>query len=114
LTAIDPVSGEVRWSFDVPYPHDAGALVTAGGLVFSAFADRQFRALDASTGDVLWTQVLTAHSDSAPITFEVDDRQYVAILAGRDTPVHSLPESGLPDSIAGPATLFVFTLPQSD
>src|SRR5690606_39453980 len=24
LTAIDPMTGEVAWAFDVPYPHDAG------------------------------------------------------------------------------------------
>lgn len=114
LTALDPVTGDVKWSFDLPYPHDAGALVTAGGLVFSAFADRQFRAFDATTGDVLWTQVLTAHSDSSPITFEVDGVQYVAIMAGRDTPVHSLPASGLPDSVPGSATLFVFSLAGTD
>jgi glucose dehydrogenase len=85
-------------------------LVTAGGLVFSAFADRQFRAFDAASGEVLWSQVLTAHSDSAPITYELGGVQYLAIMAGRDTPVHSLPVSGLPDSIPGPATLFVFSL----
>lgn len=111
LTAIDPVNGEIAWSFDVAYPHDSGVLATAGGLVFSAFADRQFRAFDAANGEVLWSQVLTAHSDAAPITYEVDGVQYIAVLAGRDTPVASLPEAGLPDSITGPATLFAFALP---
>ncbi len=111
LSAIDPVTGEVAWSFDVPYPHDAGALATAGGLVFSAFADRQFRAFDASTGEVLWSQVLSAHSDAAPITYEAGGVQYVAVMAGRDTPVPGLPESGLPPSLTGPATLFAFALP---
>lgn len=111
LTAIDPVTGDVAWSFDVPYPHDAGALATAGGLVFSAFADRQFRAFDATTGEVLWSQPLTAHSDAAPITYLAGGVQYVAVMAGRDAPVQSLPASGLPASITGPAVLFAFALP---
>jgi len=111
LTALDPTTSEVAWSFDVPYPHDSGALVSAGGLVFSAFADRQFRAFDAATGELLWSQVLTAHSDAAPITYEAGGVQYVAVMAGRDTSVAGLPESGLPASITGPAMLFAFALP---
>ena len=111
LTAIDPATGAVAWSFDLPYPHDAGALATAGDLVFSAFADRLFRAFDARTGEVLWTQALTAHADSAPITYAVDGVQYVAVLAGRDTGAASLPSAGLPPTLTGPATLFVFALP---
>lgn len=110
LTAIDPGSGAVAWSFETPYPHDAGALATAGGLVFSAFADRRFRAFDAYTGEVLWSTLLAAHSDAAPITYAVDGVQYVAVLAGRDAPTPSLPASGLPASEAGPAVLYVFAL----
>ncbi len=113
LTAIEPASGDVAWSFDVAYPHDSGVLVTAGDLVFSAFADRLFRAFDAESGDVLWSQLLSAHADAAPITYAVDGVQFVAVLAGRDTSVGSLPASGLPPSVAGPATLFVFALPSS-
>jgi PQQ-dependent dehydrogenase (methanol/ethanol family) len=111
LTAIDPASGAVAWSFDVPYAHDAGVLVTAGGLVFSAFSDRIFRAFDAATGDVLWSQVLTAHSDAAPIAYAVDGVQYVAVMAGRDVGALSLPSAGLPVTVTGPAALFVFALP---
>ena len=111
LTAIDPATGAVAWSFDLPYPHDAGALATAGDLVFSAFADRLFRAFDARTGEVLWAQALTAHADSAPITYAVDGVQYVAVLAGRDTGAPSLPAAGLPPTLTGPATLFAFALP---
>lgn len=111
LTAIDPISGSIAWNYDVPYPHDSGVLATAGGLVFSAFADRQFRAFDAATGEELWSQVLTAHSDAAPITYEVNGVQYLAVMAGRDSPVSGLPEAGLPESITGPATLFAFELP---
>jgi PQQ-dependent dehydrogenase (methanol/ethanol family) len=113
LTAIDPATGAVAWSFDLPYPHDAGALATAGGLVFSAFADRLFRAFDAASGELLWSQVLTAHSDAAPITFAIDGIQYVAVMAGRDTGAASLPDLGLPATVTGPATLFVFALPDA-
>jgi PQQ-dependent dehydrogenase (methanol/ethanol family) len=111
LTAIDPITGAVAWSFDTPYPHDAGALATAGGLVFAGFADRIFRAFDASTGAVLWSQALSAHVDSAPITYQVAGVQYVSVIAGRDVGIAALPDAGLAPSVAGPATLFTFRLP---
>lgn len=113
LTALDPATGDVAWSFDLGYPHDAGALVTAGDLVFSGFADRLFRAFDAVTGEVLWSQALSAHTDAAPITYAVDGVQYVAILAGRDTSVGGVPAAGLPPTVTGPATLFAFALPRA-
>lgn len=113
LTAIDPLSGAVAWSFELPYPHDAGVLTTAGGLVFSAFADRVFRAFDAGSGALLWSHLLSAHSDAAPISYLVGGRQYVAVLAGRSTGVASIPALGLPATVPGPATLFAFALPEA-
>ena len=110
LSAIDPVSGEVVWEFISSYPHDAGVLATAGGLVFSAFADRAFRAFDAETGEVLFEQVLTSHGEGSPISYAVDGVQYVAVLVGHDSGVEGLPGAGLPRSVAGPAVLFVFAL----
>jgi PQQ-dependent dehydrogenase (methanol/ethanol family) len=110
LTAIDPVSGHVAWEFVLGYPHDAGVLATAGGLVFSAFADRTFRAFDAWTGAVLWEHVLTAHSDASPIVYEVAGVQYVAVMAGRDSSVTGIPRLDLPPTVVGGATVFVFSL----
>lgn len=111
LSAIDPVIGEVVWEFVTPYRHDAGVVTTATGLVISAFADRTLRIFDAATGDVLWDYVLPAHSDGTPLLFDVDGKPHLAILVGRDVGVPALPESGLPPSVAGPASLFVFRVP---
>ena len=110
LTAIDPRTGEVRWEFATPYPHDSGVLATGGGLVFSAFADRTFRAFDAATGEVLWRQVLTAHSDATPATYLAEGRQYVVIAVGHRTGRSAMPSAGLPSSVPGSIALFAFTL----
>ncbi|TVR87761.1 MAG: hypothetical protein EA416_14240 [Trueperaceae bacterium] len=110
LSAIDPISGAVVWEFASEYPHDAGVLATAGGLVFSVFADRVFRAFDAGTGAVLFEQVLTSHGDGSPITYEVDGTQYVAVIVGHASGVEGIPGTGLPRSVSGPAVLFVFAL----
>jgi PQQ-dependent dehydrogenase (methanol/ethanol family) len=111
LSAIDPVTGAVAWEFALPYPHDAGPLVTAGGVVFSAFSDRVFRAFDAASGDVLWQQVLTSHSEGGTITYQVEGRQYVAVLVGHDTGVAGIPALDLPRTVAGGPSVFVFALP---
>jgi len=116
LTAFDPVSGEVAWEFAYDYGHDAGPVVTAGGLVFSAFTDRNFRAFDAATGEVLWQQPLTAASNAGTITYAVDGKQYVATLVGKASassgqiPDYN-PNAGLPAVVLGNAALFVFALP---
>jgi quinoprotein glucose dehydrogenase len=55
-------------------------LVTAGGLVFAATAqDRQLRAYDRDTGDVVWSYTLPGGSEGIPATYEVGGRQYLAV-----------------------------------
>lgn len=118
LTAFDPVTGEVAWEFAYDYGYNAGPVVTGGGLVFSAFTDRIFRAFDAATGEVLFSQALTTGSYAGTITYAVDGKQYVATMVGAPgfsgAPV--LPDfnatlEGLVVPPAGNTTLFVFSLP---
>src|SRR5690606_4782049 len=60
-----------------------GALATAGGLVFTGGGtDNLFRALDARTGEVLWSFETQTAIVAPPISYEVDGRQYVAISVG--------------------------------
>lgn len=118
LSAFDPVTGEAVWEFTTDFGHDAGPVVTGGGLVFSAFMDRTFRALDAATGDVLWSFPVTTGSNAGSITYAVDGVQYVATVVGKtgfsNTPV--LPDynpyvDGLVVPPTGGVSVFVFKLP---
>lgn len=109
LSAIDPDTGEVVWEFGHGYSHNAGAVATGGGLVFSGFPDRVFRAFDAKSGELLWKQVLSAGMHSSPITYEVDGTQYVAVPAGTSAKFGA--QEGLPESVTGQPTMFVFALP---
>ena len=111
LTAIDPSTGEVAWEFTTPYRHDGGVIVTDTGLVISAFADRTLRIFSADTGAVLWSYVLPAHSDATPLLYEWNGAAHLAVLVGRDVGVPALPASGLPPSVTGAASLFVFRGP---
>jgi quinoprotein glucose dehydrogenase len=98
LTAIDLNSGKTAWKIPLgEYPELAaqgltgtgsenygGAVVTAGGLLFIGATnyDKVFRALDKTTGKVLWQTTLPAAGNATPATYEVNGRQYVVIAAG--------------------------------
>jgi alcohol dehydrogenase (cytochrome c) len=57
-------------------------LTTAGGLLFSAAADRYMRAYDVRDGRELWKMRLQDVPNAFPITYMVDGKQYVAMVAG--------------------------------
>jgi 3-hydroxyisobutyrate dehydrogenase-like beta-hydroxyacid dehydrogenase len=57
-------------------------LTTAGGLLFSGAADRYFRAFDDRDGTLLWETRLQDVPNAFPITYMVEGRQYVAMIAG--------------------------------
>lgn len=84
FVAFDPVSGERAWEYR---PEDgstmtASALATGGGIVFGGNANRRFFALDADNGEALWETRLNGDISGAPVTFEVDGKQYLAVGAG--------------------------------
>ena len=84
FVAFDPITGQRAWERRFPggAAMSAAALSTAGGLVFGGDAERRFFALDADTGAVLWETRLNGDISGAPVTFEVDGRQYLAVGAG--------------------------------
>ena len=90
----------------------ASALATAGGIVFGGTSDRQFFALDADTGALLWQTRLNGDVSGAPVTFEVNGRQYVAVAGGgRAAPTTSFgPLTGV-DVPQGSGVVWVFALP---
>ena len=51
----DPVTGKKTWEVVYKYPPMASLLTTKGGLVFVPGADGMFDALDAKTGEKLWS-----------------------------------------------------------
>ena len=57
-------------------------LTTGGGLVFTGFTDGTFVAYDDTTIEQLWKINVGTGFNAPPMTFEVDGKQYVAILSG--------------------------------
>ena len=115
FVAFNPVTGERAWDyrFDSGAPMTAAALSTAGGLVFGGTADRRLFALDAENGDMLWETRLNGDISGAPVTFEVDGRQYLAVGAGgrigQTTSYARLTGITLPQ---GSGVIWVFALPE--
>jgi quinoprotein glucose dehydrogenase len=96
LTAVNTTTGDLAWQIPLGIteglpegkqntgrPALAGAIVTAGGVLFvGSTDDNRFRAIEAKTGRQLWVTKLDRRANADPITYQgKDGRQYVAIVA---------------------------------
>ena len=82
LLAWDPVGQKEAWRVEYSSPWNGGTLATAGNLVFHGTADGRLVAYDAGTGEKLWDSPTGTGAVAAPMTYEVDGRQYVSIAVG--------------------------------
>jgi len=98
LTAVDLNKGSIAWQIplgEIPElaakgmkntgsENYGGPVVTAGGLIFIGATnyDRKFRALDKTTGELLWETELPAAGNATPAVYEINGRQFVVIAAG--------------------------------
>ena len=82
LLAWDPVAQESRWLVDYGNPPGGGTLTTAGNLVFQGRGDGHFAAFTADRGEKVWEIDLGNGILAPPVTYEIDGRQYLAILVG--------------------------------
>jgi quinoprotein glucose dehydrogenase len=125
IAGVDLVSGKLLWSkpfgtgrdigplkldvktmlpITIGTPTAGGAVTTRGGLVFiGGAAEHTFRALDAATGEELWSSRLATSANATPMTYRspVSGRQFVVVA-----------ESGRPAYGTQPGTkLIAFALP---
>jgi alcohol dehydrogenase (cytochrome c) len=82
VIAIDPQTGQPRWTFKQYDVTDSGILTTASDLLFTGGREGYFHALDARTGAVRWKVSLGAQIVNGPLTYQVDGKQYVAVISG--------------------------------
>ena len=82
ITAWDPVRQQEVWRFAHTTLWNGGMLSTAGNLLFQGNADGEFVAYRADTGDRLWAAQAYTGIVAAPISYALDGKQYVAVVAG--------------------------------
>jgi lanthanide-dependent methanol dehydrogenase len=130
FSAWHPVERRMIWQIRERFPVWSGALATAGDVVFYGTLDRDFKAVHAVTGELLWQHRTGSGIIGQPVTYlGPDGRQYVAILAGvggwsgaaalgllpAEDPTIALgfahAVQDLPDFTPQGGTLYVFALP---
>jgi alcohol dehydrogenase (cytochrome c) len=82
VMAIDPQTGQKKWTFKQFDVTDSGNLTTATDLLFTGGREGHFYALDARTGAELWKASLGGQIANGPITYAVDGKQYVSVISG--------------------------------
>ncbi|MDY0006392.1 MAG: PQQ-dependent dehydrogenase, methanol/ethanol family [Spongiibacteraceae bacterium] len=82
LLAWNPVTQTEAWRIPTPGAFGGGIMTTGGNLVMQADAEGKLNAYRADNGELLWSYDLGVGTLSPPITYLVDDKQYVSILVG--------------------------------
>ena len=82
LIAFDPLTGETRWSVKHKQFWNGGPLTTAGGLVFQGNASGFLEAYNAKNGKLVWSKNVYTGIMAPPVTYMIDEEQYISILAG--------------------------------
>ena len=109
VKAIDPTGKEV-WSWFNEVPMCSSVLATGGDLVFVGEPTGEYNAFNAHTGELLWQFQCGSGHHSAPTTYSVDGKQYIAVPTGWGSWVEGF-GPGLVGAPKGTA-LFVFALPE--
>jgi len=108
ITAVDVATGDTVWQYQQRAYNYSPVLATAGGLAFNGDGARYFFALDIETGKKVWEVRLGSMCCGYPVSYSVDGRQYIAVVAGYGR--NSLaPEV---DGAAGANMVYVFALPE--
>ena len=87
--------------------------MNTGDTVFPVNIHGDFRAIDAKSGKVLWSKNLGSGIGAGPVTYQVDGKQYVAIVVGRTAALPAfLGDVGKKMTAAAPegGSLFVFSV----
>jgi alcohol dehydrogenase (cytochrome c) len=105
VTAVDAVTGEVRWRYRSARPMVAAVTTTASGVLFTGELTGDFLALDAVTGAVLYRFNTGGPMGGGIVTYSAGGRQYVAAVSGS-------PSSFWVDRNPGAPTIVVFTVPR--
>jgi alcohol dehydrogenase (cytochrome c) len=82
VIAIDPKNGAIKWEHKVVTPNWGGVMATAGNLVFAGTMQGVIFALNATTGERLFTFASNGPVYGTAISYLAEGKQFVSIPAG--------------------------------
>ncbi len=82
LKAFDPATGKIVWSSHAMPFWSGGVMTTASGLVVQGSADGFLTVYDGRNGKVLHRIDIGTGIMAAPMSYQVDGEQYIAVAAG--------------------------------
>src|SRR5258705_9504988 len=77
IDAYDPVKASKKWTYRTKHALLASLLTTAGDLLFTGDPEGYFFALDARSGEKLWSFQTGSGLRGSPVTFRAKGRQYI-------------------------------------
>jgi alcohol dehydrogenase (cytochrome c) len=110
LKAVDPTTGEIKANLRLDYPNYSGALATAGNLVFIGQPDGTLSAHDSKTLAEVWSFNVGTGINAPPITYSVNGKQFIAVLAGSKQPAAVITNSPELKFTSTASMLYVFGL----
>jgi membrane-bound PQQ-dependent dehydrogenase (glucose/quinate/shikimate family) len=88
---LGPMGLKFKLPIPMGVPYSAGTVITKGGLIFmGGTMDRTFRALNLTTGDVLWSETLPNNAQATPMS-------YISPQSGKQYVVIAVPAVGQPE-----------------
>ena len=109
--AISAETGETEWLYE-QRAATLSLVTTGGGLVFGGDANGRFRAFDQETGKVLWEINLGSPVSGFPISYAVNDRQFIAVSTGGAATTPSFLQLTPELRPSNGNNIFVFALPE--
>ena len=109
--AISAETGETEWLYE-QRAATLSLVTTGGGLVFGGDANGRFRAFDQETGKVLWEINLGSPVSGFPISYSVNDRQFIAVSTGGAATTQSFLQLTPELRPSNGNNIFVFALPE--
>ncbi len=82
VSARDPITGKQSWEVIYKYPPMASLLSTKGDLVFVPGSDGMLDALEAKTGQKLWSHNDGLGHEGGIISYMANGKQYIAVTVG--------------------------------
>jgi PQQ-dependent dehydrogenase (methanol/ethanol family) len=101
--AVDAKTGDIVWKRKSKTAMVASVTPTAGGLLFTGDLNNHFLALNATTGQTLYSFNTGGAIGGGISTYAVNGKQYVAVATGDNASLYNGRSAGTP-------TVFVFSL----